>query len=234
MRNAAETRPTVQPRPTLAQRLDGRLDGAQARLNSVQPARLDEVLDGWLDGAVFSSWQPRSVQPSNTPHVCACGRSRVWARAGAGAYPLPRTRAGARDACTRRPRLDGWTVGRKGKGDGMKTKGGDGGSLRSVMPQTAAWIDWLRAELGQEVVADILRRAKAGKAVGYFAEVGPDGVLREWGTPAPGRRAQLVEGNVHLGGSSPGYPGAGNSSRRVSPVAGRSECEHRGVYRHER
>jgi hypothetical protein len=72
------------------------------------------------------------------------------------------------------------------------------GSLREVMPQTAEMVDWLRAELGKEVADAIVAKGRAGKGGFYMAEVGPDGVLREFGSTQGGQRAALVDGALQM------------------------------------
>jgi hypothetical protein len=61
------------------------------------------------------------------------------------------------------------------------------------MPQTAEWVDWLRAELGKEWADALMLKGKQGKGGFYAAEVGPDGVLREFGSTARGARVVLGE-----------------------------------------
>jgi hypothetical protein len=73
------------------------------------------------------------------------------------------------------------------------------------MPETAAFIDGLRKELGQAYVDKLLIAGKQGKPGCYFAEVGPDGVLREFGTPAS-RRAQVVDGELTPLPAQQGWP----------------------------
>jgi hypothetical protein len=70
------------------------------------------------------------------------------------------------------------------------------GSLRDVMPQTAQFIDQLRAELGRDRVDAILLRAKAGRGGFHAAEIGPDGQLREFGSSRDGTRFTVVAGKV--------------------------------------
>ena len=62
------------------------------------------------------------------------------------------------------------------------------GSLRALMPQTAEIVDWLRAELGQAQADAIVLKGKAGRGGFYVAEIGPDGVLREFGSTKGGQR----------------------------------------------
>lgn len=66
------------------------------------------------------------------------------------------------------------------------------------MPQTAQLIDWLRGVLGRAAADAIVVAGKRGKGGFYMAEVGPDGVLREFGSTQGGRRAQLVDGALQL------------------------------------
>ncbi len=68
------------------------------------------------------------------------------------------------------------------------------GSLRGVMPQTAEIVDQLRAQLGRQHADAIIARGKAGWGVAYFAERGPDGVLRTFGHVDQGRRVELRHG----------------------------------------
>lgn len=63
------------------------------------------------------------------------------------------------------------------------------GTLRAVMPQTADLVDWLRQEFGKEKADAMLLKGKQGKGGFYAAEVGPDGVLREFGSTSSGARA---------------------------------------------
>lgn len=62
------------------------------------------------------------------------------------------------------------------------------GSLRATMPQTAEIVDWLRAELGKEVADRIVLKGRRGDGGFYAAEVGPDGVMREFGSSGSGSR----------------------------------------------
>lgn len=78
------------------------------------------------------------------------------------------------------------------------------GSLREVMPQTAEVVDWLRASLGKEKADAIVLKGKAGRGGFYMAEIGPDGVLREFGSTKSGRRSVLVNGKLEWNdGSNP-------------------------------
>ncbi|MFS2023858.1 hypothetical protein [Massilia sp. CT11-137] len=56
------------------------------------------------------------------------------------------------------------------------------GSLRDVMPVTAALIDEYRAVFGRENIDDVLRRARKGEPVFYAEENG-----HTFGTPSPPR-----------------------------------------------
>jgi hypothetical protein len=71
-------------------------------------------------------------------------------------------------------------------------------SMRELMPGTAALVDELRASLGQAIVDRIVRDAMRGKPTMYAAEVGPDGVLREFGHAPSGRRAVMQDGELLL------------------------------------
>jgi hypothetical protein len=71
-------------------------------------------------------------------------------------------------------------------------------SLREVMPQTAAVIDELRREFaallgseeaGRRYVNGLVAKGARGEGGFYFAEVGPDGVAREYGSTVSGERA---------------------------------------------
>lgn len=66
------------------------------------------------------------------------------------------------------------------------------------MPQTAELIDWLRAALGKDAADAIVLAGKHGKGGFYMAEVGPDGVLREFGSAIGGRRVLLVDGRLEM------------------------------------
>ena len=86
------------------------------------------------------------------------------------------------------------------------------GTLRADMPQTAKWIDDLRAAFGREYIDAILLKAKQGKGGFYAAEISPqDGRLVEFGSTArfgrgpDGRRARLIDGQLVMpdeGGSN--------------------------------
>jgi hypothetical protein len=64
------------------------------------------------------------------------------------------------------------------------------------MPMAAEWVDWLRAEFGKEYADAIVLKGKAGRGGFYVAEVGPDGVFREFGSTKGGRRCVLVDQKV--------------------------------------
>lgn len=66
------------------------------------------------------------------------------------------------------------------------------GTLREVMPVTADLVDWLRAQLGKEAADAILLKGKQGKGGFYSAEIGPDGVFREFGSTARGARVVVT------------------------------------------
>lgn len=67
------------------------------------------------------------------------------------------------------------------------------GTLRSAMPQTADLVDWLRQEFGKDKADAMLLKGKQGKGGFYAAELGADGVLREFGSTASGARAVVGE-----------------------------------------
>ena len=71
-----------------------------------------------------------------------------------------------------------------------------GGDLRATMPQTAEMIDGLREAFGRTVIDAILRATSKGRPQAYFAELGADGQLREWGRAPSGRRAVVVGDRV--------------------------------------
>ena len=56
------------------------------------------------------------------------------------------------------------------------------GTLREVMPETAAIVDWLRTELGTERADKLLLKGKQGKGGFWARETGPDGQVREFGS----------------------------------------------------
>lgn len=68
-------------------------------------------------------------------------------------------------------------------------------SLREVMPQTAELVDWLRELLGAEKAHAQIAGGRAGRGTFYAAEIGPDGVLREFGS-SPTGRAIVDQGEV--------------------------------------
>lgn len=72
------------------------------------------------------------------------------------------------------------------------------GSLRDLMPGTAEIVDDLRRAFGRERADRIVRDAMQGKPTMYAVEVGPDGVLREFGHAPGGRRAVLEGGALVL------------------------------------
>lgn len=72
------------------------------------------------------------------------------------------------------------------------------GSLREVMPVAAELVDWLREQFGKEYADRIVLDGKAGRGGFYVAEVGPDGVFREFGSTKSGARAQLLDGKVQV------------------------------------
>lgn len=73
-----------------------------------------------------------------------------------------------------------------------------GAGMRGQMPQCAAMVDGLREAFGQTVIDAILRATSKGQRRAYFAELGADGQLHEWGRAPSGRRAEIVEGRLVL------------------------------------
>ena len=70
------------------------------------------------------------------------------------------------------------------------------------MPQTAEMIDGLREAFGRTVIDAILRATSKGRPQAYFAEMGDDGQLREWGRAPSGRRAVVVGGRPVMEGAA--------------------------------
>lgn len=70
------------------------------------------------------------------------------------------------------------------------------GSLRGVMPQVAQVVDEMRQVLGKEWADRIVAGGQAGRGTFYAWEVGPDGVLRDFGSWHGGQRVQVVDGQV--------------------------------------
>jgi len=64
------------------------------------------------------------------------------------------------------------------------------------MPKTAALVDKLRESFGDDLVDRLLRQGKVGQGGFYAAEIGPDGVFREYGSTADGRRRVVVDGRL--------------------------------------
>ena len=75
----------------------------------------------------------------------------------------------------------------------MQQQGSKAESLRSTMPETAEIVDWLRQQLGRQAADRIVLKGKHGKGGFYAAEVGTDGVLREFGSSGSGQRVRLDE-----------------------------------------
>ena len=73
----------------------------------------------------------------------------------------------------------------------MQQQGSKAESLRSTMPETAEIVDWLRQQLGRQAADRIVLKGKHGHGGFYAAEVGPDGVLREFGSSGSGQRVRL-------------------------------------------
>ena len=148
------------------------------RPTSVQPpSNLPQRLDGrFSEGKVPPS---NPVQPPSRAGACVGAGGGVRTPARPPAHTPARTREKGLDEVGR---LDGATQ--------VKRKEG---TLRTAMPQTADLADWLRAEFGKEKADALMLKGKQGKGGFYAAEVGPDGVLREFGSTASGARAVLGE-----------------------------------------
>ncbi len=82
----------------------------------------------------------------------------------------------------------------------MSQEGNEGregkGSLRAVMPVAAEIVDWLRTEFGKPYADQLVLKGKAGRGGFYVAEIGPDGVFREFGSTKGDRRCVVSEGRV--------------------------------------
>ena len=76
------------------------------------------------------------------------------------------------------------------------------GDMRATMPQTAEMIDGLREAFGRTVIDAILRATSRGRPQAYFAELGADGQLREWGRAPGGGRAAVVGGQLVMEGKA--------------------------------
>ncbi|WP_428421942.1 hypothetical protein [Methylibium sp.] len=70
------------------------------------------------------------------------------------------------------------------------------GSLREVMPGTAEVVDWLRSQIGKEAADRVVLKGKVGRGGFYMAEIGPDGVFREFGSTKSGRRLAATDGRL--------------------------------------
>jgi hypothetical protein len=68
------------------------------------------------------------------------------------------------------------------------------GSLREVMPVAAELVDWLREQFGREFADKLVRQGQAGRGGFYVAEIGPDGVFREFGSTRSGTHAKCHHG----------------------------------------
>lgn len=150
---------------------------SEIRPTFVQPSsNLKQRLDG--------RFSEGNALPSNLVQPC----SRAGACVGAGAHARPPARTPAR---TRDLGLD--EVGRlDGNQEEGQAKGpAKGKSLRDTMPQTANVVDWLRQEFGKEKADALVLQGKQGKGRFYAAEIGPDGLLREFGSTATGGRVVL-------------------------------------------
>jgi hypothetical protein len=72
------------------------------------------------------------------------------------------------------------------------------------MPETAEIVDWLRQQLGRQAADRIVLRGKQGLGGFYAAEIGPDGVFREFGSSRSGGKAVvcLETGEVRMEGAA--------------------------------
>ena len=64
------------------------------------------------------------------------------------------------------------------------------------MPVAAELVDWLREQFGREYADKLVLQGKAGKGGFYVAEIGPDGVFRQFGSTKSGTRATEQDGKV--------------------------------------
>jgi hypothetical protein len=76
--------------------------------------------------------------------------------------------------------------------------------MREAMPQVAGMVDELRQVLGAQLIDGLLLRAKRGAPVFYAAEIGADGVLREFGRAPSGQRVIALGGVVQWPANQPG------------------------------
>lgn len=75
------------------------------------------------------------------------------------------------------------------------------------MPVAAELVDWLREQFGRDYADKLVLQGKAGNGGFYVAEIGPDGVFRQFGSTKSGARAIEQDGKVVVisgGGSSNG------------------------------
>lgn len=83
------------------------------------------------------------------------------------------------------------------------------GSLRELMPVAAELVDWLREQFGKEYADKLVLDGKAGHGGFYVAEIGPDGVFREFGSTKSGQYASSRDGKVVAEHGRPPSAGAG-------------------------
>ena len=112
----------------------------------------------------------------------------------------------------------------------MSQEEGKKGSLRAVMPVAAEIVDWLREQLGKQAADAIVLKGKAGRGGFYVAEIGPDGVFREFGSTKGGRRCELRKGRVVWQGDGNALPGSAtvdtSPHRGVTDRAAALQREH--------
>lgn len=131
----------------------------------------------------------------NSPTTCPqCGSSHTLSN-------CPRWIIGGR------PSINAGSPGKAGKdalmGEGaLPAAARPAVDLRATMPLTAALVDELRAAFGRPAVDAMLKRCAKGQARAYFAELGADGQLREWGRAPSGTRAVVVAGGLRMGGAA--------------------------------
>lgn len=75
------------------------------------------------------------------------------------------------------------------------------GTLRTLMPETAEIVDWLRVQLGEAEADRIVLGGKQGKGGFRVVEQCPDGVKRVFGsfrpTQWPGGPAEITDDGAH-------------------------------------
>jgi len=72
----------------------------------------------------------------------------------------------------------------------------DRATIAQTMPLVPELAALLRAINGKDKADAQIRQAMQGGGRFYVAQIGPDGVLREFGSSTDGRRAALVDGQL--------------------------------------